>query len=141
MKENFSLQHKQELPWSPLLSLLIFTDSFWGVLFFPGMHPGPQERRGVPQVHPQEQRQHARRGEPHQRPRAAGQRLVHHGRSGLPPLLHCGPPKVCECAQKANSVLAPFPLPEHSAATLALWWFLAYAVWGFGFGAFFKQPL
>lgn len=50
------------------------------VLFFvactPGLHLGPPERRGLPQVHPQEQREHAGAYQSRPSTGATGQRLV-----------------------------------------------------------------
>lgn len=57
-----------------------------------GLHPGTAERRGVSQVHPQEQRQHAQCRQPHPGTRAASERSVTH--AGREPLQQCGPEAV-----------------------------------------------
>lgn len=62
---------------SPLLSLLIFTDSFWWGLFFLGLYTGTKERWGIPQVHSPQQCQHARSSKPYKGAWAASERLVH----------------------------------------------------------------
>lgn len=76
-RELLPAKQAEKSPGFPLLSLLIFTDSFWWGLFFLGLYAGTKERRGIPQVHPPEQRQHAWSSKPYEGARAASERLVH----------------------------------------------------------------